>query len=168
LIPTLEADDVMATLASKTLALRDRGPKQPVRGVAVTLVSTDKGFCQLLDEGECFQIWNPFAKQRVDAAYVREKYGMEVEQLCDYWALCGDSTNHISGAPGIGPKTARQLLNDYAGLEALYQHLDALPDRQQKQLREGRELAELAFRLVRLHRNEALNCRLRDFRLPSV
>ncbi len=157
--PDLEADDLMATLAAKTLE----------RGGRVTLVSTDKGFAQLLAlETERLTLWDPFNRVQVTPALIEQRFGVLPAQLCDFLALCGDSTNHIRGVDGIGAKTAARLLQAYTSLEGVYQNLAELPEKQCQRLRDQRHQAELAARLVRLQTDLTLDCRLRDFRLGEA
>lgn len=154
--PELEADDVLTTLAAKTLAAGGR----------VTLVSTDKGFAQLLPGGsDRLFLWDHFAKLEVDEAFIRNRFRVAPAQLCDYLALCGDTTNHVRGVKGIGAKTAAALLERFADLEAIYANLDAMTPRQRTALENDREQAFLARRLVALQTGIDLSCRLSDFRL---
>ena len=104
---TDEADDLIATLAS--------GIAQ--HGASATIISTDKGFCQLI----CPQIRvrDYFNKRWLDAAFVQQQYGVTPTQLVDFWALTGISGSNIKGVPGIGPKTATQLLQQYGDLAAM-------------------------------------------------
>jgi len=161
----LEADDIVCTLAAKTLRA----------GGKVTLVSTDKGFAQLLAlENDNLLLWDHSAKQAIDADFVRHRFGVRPAQLCDYLALTGDTTNHIRGVDGIGAKTAAQLLADYADLEGIFAHLEQLKPAQAAKLEGQWGHVDLARRLVRLRTDLELDCRLKDFRvgaemsLPSI
>ncbi|WP_207063318.1 flap endonuclease Xni [Motiliproteus sp. SC1-56] len=155
----LEADDILATLAMKTLS----------RGGRVTLVSTDKGFAQLLGgDYPDLLIWDHFARQAVDRDFVVRRFGVEPGQLADYLALCGDTTNHIRGVDGIGAKTAAKLLAEYGNLETLYAHLEELPKGQAAKLQGTRNWALQARHLVRLRTDLELDCRLKAFRLGAA
>ncbi len=155
----LEADDILTTLATKVL---DAGGQ-------VVLVSTDKGFAQLLERGsDKLVLWDHFGRQQIDDVFVERRFDVKPAQLSDYLALCGDTTNHIRGIDGIGAKTAAKLLAEYDDLEGVYANLAALPDKQAAKL-EGRwEQVEQARRLVRLRTDLQLDCSLRDFRLGEV
>lgn len=155
----LEADDILCTLATKTLNA----------GGEVVLVSTDKGFAQLLAlQSPRLLLWDHFARQEIDSGFVERRFGVKPTQLCDYLALCGDTTNHIRGVDGIGAKTSAKLLAEYADLEAIFANLQDLPVKQAAQL-EGRwEQVAQARRLVRLRTELQLECSLRDFRLGEV
>ncbi|MFQ1617450.1 flap endonuclease Xni [Aeromonas veronii] len=152
---TDEADDLIATLASGIAS----------HGHQATIISTDKGFCQLI----CPQIRvrDYFNKRWLDAAFVQQQYGVAPAQLVDFWALTGISGSNIKGVPGIGPKTATQLLQQYgnlaAMLEACQQEDAAKP---LIKLRQHLDEALLAQRLVRLQRDIPLGFNLRDIRYP--
>ncbi len=151
-----EADDILMTLASKTLNA----------GGEVVLVSTDKGFAQLLAlQSEHLLLWDHFARQEVDSEFVERRFGVKPAQLADYLALCGDTTNHIRGIEGIGAKTAAKLLAEYADLETIFANLDALPQKQAARLAGRWEQLAQARRLVGLRSDLSLDCSLRDFRL---
>jgi len=104
-----EADDVIATLAHRISESRG----------AVWILSTDKGFLQLLDQQVV--IYDHFNNRELTPEWVVEKYAVTHKQLVDYWALTGDSTNNVKGVPKIGPKTAQGLIAEYGTLSALLQ-----------------------------------------------
>lgn len=156
----VEADDLAATLCCKMRKL----------GGDVTLVSTDKGFAQLLsaEAPGSLQIWNHFDRQVVDESVVQEKFSVRASQLIDYWGLAGDSTNQIPGVAGIGAKTAAQLLNEYGSVDAIYASLDQISSqRQQGLLQKGEQQARLSQRLVCLQQDLKLGCNLRDLRCKT-
>ncbi|MEH6471738.1 MAG: flap endonuclease Xni [Halopseudomonas sp.] len=155
----LEADDILTTLATKTLSA----------GGEVVLVSTDKGFAQLLElDSDRLVLWDHFARQQIDEAFVKQRFDVRPEQLCDYLAMCGDTTNHIRGVDGIGAKTSAKLLAQYQDLEGIYAHLDKLPEKQAAKLQGRWDQVDQARRLVRLRTDMQLDCSLRDFRLGEV
>lgn len=152
---TDEADDLVATLASGIAR----------RGARATIVSTDKGFCQLI--GPQIRVRDYFNKRWLDAAFVQQQYGVAPEQLVDFWALTGIGGSNIKGVPGIGPKTATQLLLQHGTLAAL---LTACEQEEAGKpllrLRQHREEALLAQRLVRLQLDIPLGFNLREIRYP--
>lgn len=109
-----EADDVIATLANKAA----------FAGLAVMILSTDKGFCQLVNGR--IQVRNHFDRFTYDELMVEQKFGLQPSQLVDYWAMTGDSTNHLPGVEGIGPKTAGHLLDQYQSLDNILVNLQQL------------------------------------------
>ncbi|VFT77095.1 DNA polymerase I [Klebsiella aerogenes] len=106
--PGSEADDLAATLAVKVAQA----------GHQATIVSTDKGYCQLLSP--TIRIRDYFQKRWLDAPFIASEFGVTPEQLADYWGLAGISSSKVPGVAGIGPKSAAQLLNEFQDLEGLY------------------------------------------------
>ncbi len=102
-----EADDLIATYACKA---RDAG------GEAV-IVSSDKDLMQLIGGGVV--MYDPMKDRRLEEDAVMEKFGVTPDKMVDLQALVGDSVDNIPGAPGIGPKTAAQLLDEYGDLDTL-------------------------------------------------
>ncbi|HEV7227468.1 DNA polymerase I [Brevundimonas sp.] len=106
-LPGYEADDLIATYACKA---RDAG------GDAV-IVSSDKDLMQLI--GPQVVMWDPMKDRRLAEDAVMEKFGVTPDKMIDLQALIGDSVDNVPGAPGIGPKTAAQLLDEYGDLDTL-------------------------------------------------
>lgn len=107
-----EADDLIATMS---LSMRQQGFRN-------VIVSADKDLAQLI-RGKDF--WWDFARDRqLDANGVIEKFGVPPEAIQDFLGLCGDVVDNIPGVPGIGPKTATVLLQEFGTVEKLYENLD--------------------------------------------
>ena len=106
-LPGYEADDLIATYACKA---RDAG------GEAV-IVSSDKDLMQLI--GPSVVMWDPMKERRLAEEAVFEKFGVTPDKVVEVQALIGDSVDNVPGAPGIGPKTAAQLLGEYGDLDTL-------------------------------------------------
>jgi DNA polymerase-1 len=124
-----EADDVIGTLAVKAREA----------GLEAVIVSGDKDLYQLVGPG--IHLLNPgrggptgVEEEWVDETNAHEKFGIPPEQIADYLALVGDSSDNVPGAPGIGPKTAVKLLREFGGLEQI---LAAAPDMKAKRARES-------------------------------
>lgn len=147
-----EADDLIASLAHKAAE----------QGIFVTILSTDKGFSQLVNRK--IQLCNHFERKVFDVAAVTERFGLAPNQLVDFWALTGDSTNNLPGVTGIGPKTAGQLLDRFGGLDRLLICLDALSDKQKKLLEDEWQKALLTRELVRLKTDIELGINLQEIR----
>ena len=111
-----EADDVIATLAVGVA----RGGGDSI------ILSTDKGFLSLL--GEHIQVYHHFEQHFVTAEDVIKKYSLRHDQLIDFWSLCGDPGNNIKGVPGVGKKTAGQLMEKYDSLETILAQARDLED----------------------------------------
>lgn len=150
-----EADDLAATLAAKVSS----------GGHQVTIVSTDKGYCQLLAPN--VQIRDYFQKRWLDMPFVQETFGVLPQQLTDYWGLAGiSSSSKIPGVPGIGPKTAVTLLTQTGSLDELYDNLEGVPEKWRKKLEEHREQAYICKRVSTLQTDVALDGNLQQLRLP--
>ncbi len=151
-----EADDLAATLAVKMAQA----------GQQVTLISTDKGFCQLLAPN--IQIRDYFQKRWLDAPFIAAEFGVAPHQLADYWGLTGVSSSKIPGVAGIGPKSASQLINDFGNLEQLYQRLEEVPAKWRGKLEAGREMAFISRRVATLQTDLTLDGNLQQLRLPQA
>lgn len=135
-----EADDLLASATNRLTS----------QGIPVVLVSGDKDLLQLVSDR--VTMWEPMRDQLLDPAGVKAKYNVTPEQLLDYFALVGDSSDNVPGVPGIGPKTAEKLINQFGSLDELFQHLDEVkPAGVHKKLVEGRESALLSRRLIALN-----------------
>ncbi|MDY4375720.1 flap endonuclease Xni [Pectobacterium carotovorum] len=152
--PGNEADDLAATLAVKLSSA----------GHQATIVSTDKGYCQLL--APHIQIRDYFQKRWLDLPFIEQEFGVSPQQLTDYWGLAGISSSKIPGVAGIGPKSAAQLLQQAGSLEALYQQLDALPEKWRKKLEQHKEMALISRQIATLRTDLTLNGNLQQLRLP--
>lgn len=146
-VASYEADDVIATLALGIAANQ---------GDAI-IVSTDKMFFQLLKPG--IRVYHHFDRRYVEIAEVRDRFGLEIDQLVDYWALSGDNSNNIKGIAGIGKKTATTLLQEYGSLEAMLQ-VQSL-----KKLQADPGQATKCQQLVELKRDVMLGINLKDYRM---
>jgi DNA polymerase-1 len=136
----LEADDIIACYSHAALA----------EGWKVTIVSSDKDLMQLIDDGR-LDMLDTMNDRRIDRAYVVEKFGVGPEQLGEVLALMGDSVDNIPGVPGIGPKTAAQLIQQYGDVETLLARTDEITKPKLKQnLVEHAEAARMSRELVKL------------------
>jgi len=148
-----EADDLAATLTAKVAAA----------GHQVTIVSTDKGYCQLLAPN--VQIRDYFQKRWLDLPFVQNSFGVLPTQLTDYWGLAGISSSKIPGVPGMGPKTAVTLLQQAASLDALYENIEAIPEKWRAKLIEHQDMAYICKRVATLQTDVELNGNLQQLRL---
>ena len=111
-IPTIrlqgyEADDILGTLARR----------YEEQGCDVVLVTSDKDLCQLVTEHTT--ILDTMKDQRFGVAEVKQRFGVEPKYVVDFLGLMGDTSDNIPGVPGVGEKTARQLLEEFGTLDAL-------------------------------------------------
>ena len=159
----VEADDVIGTLA-RSSAAADR---------PVVISTGDKDMAQLVDGH--ITLVNTMTGSVMDVEGVKEKFGVSPEQIIDYLALMGDSSDNIPGVPGIGPKTASGLLMGVGGgLTDLYEKLDivpTLPIRGAKnlpaKLEEHREMAFLSYQLATIKIDVPLDIGLDDLHLKE-
>ncbi|HEV2745891.1 MAG TPA: DNA polymerase I [Allosphingosinicella sp.] len=135
----LEADDIIACYSKAALE----------QGWKVTIVSSDKDLMQLIEPG--LDMLDTMNDRRIGRDYVIEKFGVPPEQLGEVLALMGDSVDNVPGVPGIGPKTAAQLIQHYGDLETLLAHVDDITKPRLKQnLVDHADAARLSRELVRL------------------
>lgn len=154
-MPRLEADDVIATMATKAARA----------GAWVTILATDKGYFQLLDQG--VRVRDHFRRADRDADYVFEKFGVRPDQLADYLALAGDRGNAIAGVPGIGPKSAAGLLGRFGTLERALESAGEIKGKLGERLGEHAEEARLCRRLVGLRTDLELGTNLSELRFRA-
>ena len=153
----LEADDIIGTLTRI-------GHEH---GLEVVIVSGDKDFAQLIKPGVF--MYDTMKDVRYDEAAVVEKWGVEPKKFIDYLAIVGDSSDNIKGIAGIGPKGAEKLLEYYASLEHIYEHLDEISSKSTlKKLQEGRDEAFLAKKLVTIVCDADLGVAPEDLRLKPI
>src|SRR3954469_11349537 len=137
----LEADDIIACYVTEAKKA----------GWKVTIVSSDKDLMQLIDEDAGIDMLDTMNDRRIGRAEVLEKFGVPPEKIGDVLALMGDSVDNVPGVPGIGPKTASQLIQQFGDLETVLASTDAISKPKLKQnLIEFAEDARLSRELVRL------------------
>ncbi|MFT8736606.1 MAG: DNA polymerase I [Zymomonas mobilis] len=135
----LEADDIIACYSKSALA----------QGFQVTVYSSDKDLMQLIQPG--LKLFDPVNNCLIGSEEVVKKFGVEPDQLGDLLALMGDTSDNVPGIPGVGPKTASRLINEYGSLGDI---LDAAAEIKQPKLRQNlidhKETALLSRKLVAL------------------
>jgi DNA polymerase-1 len=138
----LEADDLIAAATARALA----------EGWRVVIVSADKDLMQLVRDGDDrVVLWDSMRDRVYGPAEVREKFGVAPSQVRDFLALTGDTSDNIPGVPGVGPKTAADLLTQFGTLDAVYAGLDRVTKaRLRENLREHEGDARVSQRLVTL------------------
>ncbi len=145
-----EADDLIATYARHAVEA----------GAKVTILSSDKDMMQLVADGR-IMMRDPMTDRPIGEAEVREKFGVGPDKVIEVQALCGDSTDNVPGVPGIGVKTAAELINTYGDLETLLARADEIKQPKRRQaLTENEAKARLSKELVRLDDQVPLPCPL--------
>ena len=137
-----EADDILGTLAVQANKL----------GVEANLITSDLDMLQLIDENtKVFAMKRGFSDiEEFDLEYFENKYGLKQSQFLDLKALQGDSSDNIPGVPGIGPKTATQLLQEFFTLEGIYENLENIKPAWRKKLEDGKDLAFMSKKIAEI------------------
>jgi DNA polymerase I len=138
----LEADDVIAAVTARALA----------EGWRVVIVSADKDMMQLVrDEDDRVVLWDSMRDKVYGPREVREKLGVVPSRVRDFLALTGDTSDNVPGVPGVGPKTATDLLGQFGSIEALYANLaDVAKPKLRESLRTHEADARVSQKLVTL------------------
>ena len=154
-----EADDLIATYASAALAA----------GADVTIVAGDKDLMQLIRPGVKMYDPMPGRERWIGSKEVEEKFGVPPEKVAEVQSLAGDSTDNVPGVPGIGVKTAAQLINEYGDLETLLKRASEIKqDKRRQSLIEFAEQARVSKRLVLLDDKAPVQLKLDDFVVDHV
>lgn len=132
-----EADDLIGTLARRA----------EENGFRVVMVTGDKDFMQLVTR-RC-TIWDPMKDKVLDPAAIRKAFDLDARQIIDMMGLAGDTSDNIPGVPGIGPKTAVDLVKTFGSIEGVYAGIDTITKKKQKEnLIQYRDQALLSRELV--------------------
>ena len=146
-----EADDLIATYVRQACE----------RGASATIVSSDKDLMQLVTD--CVQMYDTMKDRRIGIPEVIEKFGVPPEKVVDVQALAGDSTDNVPGVPGIGVKTAAQLIIEYGDLDQLlFRAGEIKQPKRREALLENAEKARISRQLVLLDDKVALEVPLDD------
>ncbi|AEC02550.1 DNA polymerase I [Parasphaerochaeta coccoides] len=139
----MEADDIIATLCANATA----------QGIESVMVTGDKDLLQLVDD--MTKALRP--PRKGESSYrlfgvkeVEDEFGIRADQIIDYLAILGDSSDNVPGIKGLGEKGAIKLLTEYGSFEVLYDHLDEMSPSVRKKLEDGREMGVLSKKLVKL------------------
>jgi len=138
-LPNYEADDLIATYAKKIIKV----------GAKVTVISSDKDLMQLVSDN--IRLYDPMKSKVLGEKEVIEKFGVKPHQVIDVQSLAGDSSDNIPGVPGIGIKTASELINKYKTLDTLLKKADEIPQNKRREtLLANKDKALLSRQLVTL------------------
>jgi DNA polymerase-1 len=146
-----EADDLIATYVRQACEA----------GASAIIVSSDKDLMQLVSD--CVLMYDTMKDKKIGVPEVLEKFGVPPEKVIEVQALIGDSTDNVPGVPGIGVKTAAQLIGEYGDLETLLSRASEIKQEKRRQaLIENAEKARLSKRLVTLDTHVKLDVPLAD------
>ena len=152
-----EADDLIATYVEKILDL----------GAKVTIVSSDKDLMQLYKKG--VRIYDPMKNKFINQDDVHNKFGVTPEKVIDVQSLAGDSTDNVPGVPGIGVKTAAELINQYGTLENLLKNASKIKQNKRREtLINNKDEAIISKKLVTLKKDVPVKNKIEEFKLKSV
>ena len=152
-----EADDLIATYVEKILDL----------GAKVTIVSSDKDLMQLYKNG--VRIYDPMKNKFINQEDVYNKFGVSPEKVIDVQSLAGDSTDNVPGVPGIGVKTAAELINQYGTLENLLRNASKIKQNKRREtLINNKDDAIISKKLVTLKKDVPVKNKIEEFILKSV
>ena len=142
-----EADDLIATYARLAIEA----------GATATIVSSDKDLMQLVGNG--VTMYDTMKDKRIGPAEVFEKFGVGPDKVIEVQALIGDSSDNVPGVPGIGVKTASQLIGEYGDLETLLARAGEIKqDKRRQTLIDNAEIGRISKRLVTLDQNVPARC----------
>jgi DNA polymerase-1 len=148
-----EADDLIGTVAKKLESEVD-----------VVVITGDKDILQLVSDR--IQVYDTMKEKRFGVEEVVERFGVSPEQVVEVMGLAGDTIDNIPGVPGIGEKTAIQLIKTYGSIENLLAHVEEIPQKKMKEnLRTHGDLARLSRQLATIHTDVPVNSQLKDFSL---
>ena len=133
----IEADDIIGTFSRQA------------KGIETIIVTGDKDELQLVDEHvKVYMLQKGFSQTQIyGLEEMMETYGLTPKEFIDLKALQGDSSDNIPGVPGVGPKTAVDLIQKYNSLDGVYENLDQLKGKLKERLEENKELAYLSYEL---------------------
>ncbi len=152
-----EADDLIATYVEKILDL----------GAKVTIVSSDKDLMQLYKKG--VRIYDPMKNKFINQEDVHNKFGVTPEKVIDVQSLAGDSTDNVPGVPGIGVKTAAELINQYGTLENLLKNASKIKQNKRREtLINNKDDAVISKKLVTLKKDVPVKNKIEEFILKRV
>ncbi|MFL2893293.1 MAG: DNA polymerase I [Candidatus Pelagibacter sp.] len=152
-----EADDLIATYSEQILKA----------GAKATIVSSDKDLMQLYKKN--IRIYDPMKNKFINHDDIHKKFGVKPDKIVDVQALAGDASDNVPGVPGIGVKTAAELINQYNDIENLLTNLDKIKQNKRREtLKDNRDKAIISKKLVTLKKNVPVKEKLSDFLLKEI
>ena len=156
-LPNYEADDLIATYAEQILA----------KGAKVTIVSSDKDLMQLYRKD--VRLFDPMKNKFITPEDIVTKFGVEPKKVIDVQSLAGDSSDNVPGVPGIGVKTAAELINKYGTLEKLLDNAHEIKQNKRREtLIENKDKAIISKKLVTLMKDVPVKRKIEDFSLKEI
>ena len=152
-----EADDLIATYCESIISA----------GAKVTIISSDKDLMQLYKKN--IRIYDPMKNKYIYDEDIQNKFGVEASKVIDVQSLAGDSSDNVPGVPGIGVKTAAELINKYKTLENLLNKAEEIKQNKRRQtLIENKDKALISKKLVTLKKDVPIKNKITDFKLKEI
>ena len=152
-----EADDLIATYVEQILE----------KGAKATIVSSDKDLMQLYRKN--VRIYDPMKNKFINEEDVQNKFGVEAGKVIDVQALAGDSTDNVPGVPGIGVKTAAELIKEYGNLENLLKNANKIKQNKRREtLIENKDKAIISKKLVTLKKDVPVKFKIVECELKEI
>ena len=156
-LPNYEADDLIATYVEQILA----------KGAKVTIVSSDKDLMQLYKKD--VRLFDPMKNKFITSEDIVTKFGVGPEKVIDVQSLAGDSSDNVPGVPGIGVKTAAELINKYGTLEKLLENANEIKQNKRREtLIENKDKAIISKKLVTLMKDVPVVRSIEEFKLKEI
>ena len=152
-----EADDLIATYVEQILK----------EGAKATIVSSDKDLMQLYKKN--IRIYDPMKNKFISNEDVNNKFGVNPDKVIDVQALAGDSSDNVPGVPGIGVKTAAELINQYGNLENVLKNADKIKQNKRREtLIQNKDKAIVSKKLVTLKKDVPVKNKISEFELKEI
>ena len=152
-----EADDLIATYSEQIL-------KEDAK---VTIVSSDKDLMQLYKKN--IRIYDPIKNKFINEEEIFKKFGVKSEKIIDVQSLAGDSSDNVPGVPGIGIKTAAELINEYGDLDNLLKNANQIKQNKRREtLIENKDKALISRKLVTLKKDVPVKNKINEFKLKEI
>ena len=152
-----EADDLIATYAEQILQ----------KGAKVTIVSSDKDLMQLYRKD--VRLYDPMKNKFIESEDIINKFGVDSKKVIDVQSLAGDSSDNVPGVPGIGVKTAAELINKYGTLEKLLDNAHEIKQNKRREtLLDNKDKAIISKKLVTLKKDVPVDRAIEEFKLQEI
>ena len=152
-----EADDLIATYSQQIIK----------HGGKVTIISSDKDLMQLYSPN--IRIYDPMKNKFINEEDIKQKFGVNAKRVVDVQSLAGDSSDNVPGVPGIGVKTAAELINKYGTLENLLKNTNKIKQNKRREtLIENKDKALISKQLVTLKKDVPVKDKIEDFILKEI
>ena len=156
-LPNYEADDLIATYTEQIIA----------KGAKVTIVSSDKDLMQLYRKD--VRLFDPMKNKFIKPEDIINKFGVDSKKIIDVQSLAGDSSDNVPGVPGIGVKTAAELINKYGTLEKLLENAHEIKQNKRREtLIENKDKALISKKLVTLMKDAPVENKIEEFKLNEI